>query len=171
MTRQEHIERLKAIRNYCCAKRDIESLDFAIESLEADEAYQLEYERTRDCKTCSHAKDNHCARTEECHECMWNNKYESEAEDLTFKDDNAVSRLSVKDILYANAYELEYPDSSSEYVVNRDEIIKYLMELPSVYPKSDASYCKLERIQKLLKMEGISDRDKIYLIQHDILGE
>ena len=60
-----------------------------------------------------------------------------EAMDITFKDDNAVNRLSVRDILYANAYELEYPDSSSEYVVNRDEVIKYLMELPSVYPKSD----------------------------------
>lgn len=44
MTRQEHIERLKAIRNYCCAKKDIDSLDYAIASLETDEAYQLEYE-------------------------------------------------------------------------------------------------------------------------------
>ena len=61
----------------------------------------------------------------------------SDAEDITFKDDNAVSRLSVRDIIYANAYELGYPDGSSEYVVNRDEAIKYLMELPTVYPKSD----------------------------------
>lgn len=55
--------------------------------------------------------------------------------EVTFKDDNAVSRLSVRDIMYANAYELEYPDGSSEYVVNRDELIKYLMELPPVYSK------------------------------------
>ena len=45
MDRKEHIERLKAIRNYCCAKKDIESLDYAIASLETDEAYQLEYEK------------------------------------------------------------------------------------------------------------------------------
>ena len=62
-------------------------------------------------------------------------RVECEAENITFKDDNAVSRLSVRDLLYANAYELEYPDGSSEYVINRDEAIKYLMELPSVYPK------------------------------------
>ena len=58
-------------------------------------------------------------------------RVECKAEDITFKDDNAVSRLSVRDIIYANAYELEYPDSTSEYVVNRDELIKYLMELPT----------------------------------------
>lgn len=36
MTREEHIERLKAIREYCCAQKDRESMDFAIESLEAE---------------------------------------------------------------------------------------------------------------------------------------
>lgn len=45
MTRAEHIERLKAIREYCCAKKDRASLDFAIQSLEIDEAYQIEYEK------------------------------------------------------------------------------------------------------------------------------
>lgn len=55
--------------------------------------------------------------------------------EVTFKDDNVVSRLSVRDIIYANAYEIEYPDGSSEYVVNRDELFKYLMELPPVYAK------------------------------------
>ena len=78
-------------------------------------------------------------------------RVECKADDITFKDDNAVSRLSVRDIIYANAYELEYPDSSSEYVVNRDEIIKYLMELPSVYPKSD------KRIGKWIKLDNWMD--------------
>ena len=65
----------------------------------------------------------------------------SDKEDITFKDDNAVSRLSVRDLLYANAYELEYPDGSSEYVINRDEAIKYVMDLSSVYPKCKADDC------------------------------
>ena len=30
---------------------------------------------TRDCKTCGHSNDGKCAGTEECHECMWVNKY------------------------------------------------------------------------------------------------
>ena len=77
-------------------------------------------------------------------------------DDITFKDDNAVSRLSVRDIIYANAYELEYPDGSSEYVVNRDELIKYLMELPTVYPKSETE-------QKL--------RNKTYLTMRELTPE
>ena len=28
----------------------------------------------RNCRVCKHSKDGHCAGTEECHECMWENK-------------------------------------------------------------------------------------------------
>ena len=82
------------------------------------------------------------------------------AEDITFKDDNAVSRLSVRDILYANAYEMEYPSGLSEYVINRDEAIKYLMELPSVAPKSDNSVfedIKAEIESKEVEVEFMND--------------
>ena len=82
----------------------------------------------------------------------------SDAEDITFKDDNAVSRLSVRDIIYANAYELGYPDSSSEYVVNRDEVIKYLMELPSVYPKTSELIIENILLKKQLEMLNL-DRE------------
>ena len=30
---------------------------------------------TRDCKTCGHSNGGKCAGTEECHDCMWENKY------------------------------------------------------------------------------------------------
>lgn len=30
---------------------------------------------TRDCKTCGHSNGGKCAYTEECHECMFENKY------------------------------------------------------------------------------------------------
>ena len=61
-----------------------------------------------------------------CGNYIVQNNSKRKSDDIAFKDDNAVSRLSVRDIIYANAYELEYPDGSSEYVVNRDDLIKYL---------------------------------------------
>ena len=35
----------------------------------------IEADTTRDCKTCGHSNDGKCAGTEECHDCMWENKY------------------------------------------------------------------------------------------------
>lgn len=35
----------------------------------------IEADTTRDCKTCGHSNSGKCAYTEECHECMWVNKY------------------------------------------------------------------------------------------------
>ena len=35
-------------------------------------------EGTRDCKTCIHSDKGNCAYTEECHECMWESKYEQQ---------------------------------------------------------------------------------------------
>ena len=33
-------------------------------------------EDVRYCETCRWSKDGHCAGTEECHSCMWENQYE-----------------------------------------------------------------------------------------------
>lgn len=30
----------------------------------------------RNCESCKHSNNGRCAYTEECHECMWENKYE-----------------------------------------------------------------------------------------------
>ena len=35
----------------------------------------VEADTTRDCKTCGHSNEGKCAGTEECHECMFENKY------------------------------------------------------------------------------------------------
>ena len=148
MNRQEAIRILKGNTLFNSREKK-EALKMAISSLETDEAYQLEYEQPEFCADCISRKDvieliegwwlGHTKEDDLSTEIQKIPSVypKSDTEDITFKDDNAVSRLSVRDIIYANAYELEYPDSSSEYVVNRDEIIKYLMELPSVYPKSD----------------------------------
>ena len=36
MTRQDHINRLKVIKGYCCAQKDQESLDYAIKAIEKE---------------------------------------------------------------------------------------------------------------------------------------
>ena len=46
----------------------------------------------RDCKSCIHSKDAKCAGTEECHECMWDNKY-------SLKNDLGVDCISRKRVL------------------------------------------------------------------------
>ena len=35
-------------------------------------------QQPRDCKTCKHSDKGNCAGTEECHECMWDSKYEQQ---------------------------------------------------------------------------------------------
>lgn len=44
------------------------------------EKIKLEFmaESERDCKTCKHSINGNCAGTEECHECMWDSKYEQQ---------------------------------------------------------------------------------------------
>ena len=37
-------------------------------------------EQTRDCKACIYSKNEKCAGTEECHECMWENKFKQKEE-------------------------------------------------------------------------------------------
>lgn len=41
---------------------------------------ELKGEETKDCKTCFYSKNGKCAYTEECHECMWNNKWKPKGE-------------------------------------------------------------------------------------------
>ena len=55
-----------------------EALDMAIKALE---------QQQRDCKTCKHSNNGNCAGTEECHECMWESKYEQQPCEDCFTDD------------------------------------------------------------------------------------
>lgn len=45
------------------------ALDVAVKALKS----QLQQ---RNCESCKHSNNGRCAYTEECHECMWGNKYE-----------------------------------------------------------------------------------------------
>ena len=42
---------------------------------ERGKAEALEQQK-RECNTCKHSDNGNCAYTEECHECMWESKYE-----------------------------------------------------------------------------------------------
>lgn len=121
--------------------------------------YKVDDNYCKECVTCS-LDDGECCR-KIFEEQMASDLSECKSDDVTFKDDNAVSRLSVRDIIYANAYELEYPDSSSEYVVNRDELIKYLMELPTTKENlADAENCiSREYLRKSMIEYGWSHPD------------
>lgn len=86
------------------------ALDLAIKALE---------QQSRDCKTCKHSDNGNCAGTEECHECMWESKYEQQpCEDCISRD--AVLNLFSK---------------SDEYRWETTWIRRKIEKLPSVTPK------------------------------------
>ena len=88
MTNEQAIEIITLM--YDMAKKSVstntsnaDALEMAIKALEQE---------SRDCKTCIHSNKGKCAGTEECHECMWESKYEQTDGDL-------ISRQAVIDIV------------------------------------------------------------------------
>jgi hypothetical protein len=68
------------------------------EDIEFKKVEELE-EQTRNCKDCIYSKNGKCAGTEECHECMWENKFKSynEVEDA-FKTAGIIIRAKINDL-------------------------------------------------------------------------
>ena len=66
MTREEALQILDTIPTI---GEQVDALELAIKALEQE---------LRDCKTYIHSYKGKCAGTEECHECMWESKYEQE---------------------------------------------------------------------------------------------
>ena len=121
MTREEALQILDTIPTI---GEQVDALEMAIKALEQE---------LRDCKTCIHSDKGKCAGTEECHECMWESKYEQEpCEDAISRKDaiNAIKRTVAT------------------------EQIKELKRLPSVQPKpktghwmeDDMTYCGVELV-------------------------
>ena len=69
-------------------------------------------QQLRDCKTCKHSDNGNCAYTEECHECMWESKYEQQP----YED--CISRAE----LLENAYLLTDDEGITHEVVHADDI-------------------------------------------------
>lgn len=61
--------------------------------VERDDVIRVLEQQSRDCKSCKHSNNGKCAYTEECHECMWENKYEQQP------CEDAISREAVIDII------------------------------------------------------------------------
>lgn len=86
MTNEEVISRLKQL---LVTKRnigdllDVEAISCALNVFEEWDyniklsALELE-QQLRDCKTCKHSDNGNCSGSEECHECMWESKYEQQ---------------------------------------------------------------------------------------------
>ncbi len=87
-------------------------------------------EQTRDCKACIYSKNGKCAGTEECHECMWENKFKQKSYNEV---EDCISREAVLETI---------EDCNSDGLkgifcsYNDGERFKeYIKALPSVTPK------------------------------------
>ena len=129
MTQEEAIKLLNNITSYCDFEDEYgdmidstpyyEAVDLAIKALEQE---------PRDCKSCKHSDNGKCAYTEECHECMWESKYEQEP------CDDAISKHVV----------LEAIDSRIEQIKRDADVINksysHLSFVEGVYD----GYCRLK---------------------------
>lgn len=64
------------------------ALDVAVKALES----QLQQ---RNCESCKHSNNGRCAYTEECHECMWENKYEPQCKRGKWINDGKIGNGNV----------------------------------------------------------------------------
>ena len=92
MTREEAINEIKDAsdsevrygdidNHYDKVMKRVEAFEMAIKALE---------QQLRDCKTCKHSDKGNCAGTEECHECMWESKYEQQSSEDCISREEAI---------------------------------------------------------------------------------
>jgi hypothetical protein len=65
-------EALVKVRGYLTDYLPLDSAD------EIDEIIKALEQPSRNCSSCKHSDNGKCAYTEECHECMWDNKYDKQ---------------------------------------------------------------------------------------------
>lgn len=160
MDRKEAIEILKAYDGYFIghSSDDVnEALELAINSLKVDEQYQLEYE---DCISREATKqairdffpnlDDRC----EINSVINMQPSVTPKNDTTTKKDLEVEAEDCIDRNYFLETCKKYCDVNCDYLPNQRQFmckacmmgdaIEFAEDAPTVYPKSDASYCKLE---------------------------
>lgn len=96
----------------------IEALEMAIKAL---------MQQLRDCKTCKHSDNGNCAGTEECHECMWESKYEQQP------CGDCISREAV--IKHICESKECYKDECKGRLYKRCFDLQWIYDLPSVTPQ------------------------------------
>lgn len=111
----EYLNDIKGIITIRAYSQYVEALDMAIKALE---------QQKRECKTCIHSDNGNCAYTEECHECMWESKYEQQpCEDCISRED------AIKEFQVYREYD---SNRTNDDWVDRIELV--LTDLPSVQP-------------------------------------
>ena len=102
----------------------------------AGEKVILEFktESERDCKTCKHSINGYCAGTEECHECMWDNKYEQQPCGDAISREDTINKM--------NELIAEYiPIMPIGWTLPLN-IARTINEMPSVTPQPKIGYWK-----------------------------
>ena len=134
MTNIKASEVLKELKDYT---EDLPhySPDEVAEALEmANKALE---QQPRDCKTCKHSDSGNCAGTEECHECMWESKYEQES------SEDCISRAEFRRVLADEVFELMKlhtvnPEDNPKAEAMAHGVnwsLNTLMEMPPVTPQ------------------------------------
>ena len=124
MTNIKASEVLKELKDYT---EDLPhySPDEVAEALEmANKALE---QQPRDCKTCKHSDSGNCAGTEECHECMWESKYEQES------SEDCISREAVIDHICEDKE--CYKEECKGRTLKRCPDLQWVFDLPSVTPQ------------------------------------
>lgn len=125
----ERQERKQSCNRYC------ESCDLCMPIEDVIEGYNMAIkaleQKSRDCKTCIHSYKGNCAGTEECHECMWESKYEQTDVDL-------ISRKAVLDTICSYGTELErYKVYQITVCDMKQTLCDLIEELPTI-PQTDS---------------------------------
>lgn len=108
----------------------VEAFDLAIKALE---------QQSRDCKTCKHSDNGNCTGTEECHECMWESKYEQEP------CEDCISRKAAINAFERFIHELGIKDEPYNY----GEMALSVQNVPSVTPKfTDTEIQKMQELEQ-----------------------
>lgn len=132
MTREEAIKEIKDAsdsevrygdidNHYDKVMKRVEAFEMAIKALE---------QQLRDCKTCKHSDKGNCAGTGECHECMWESKYEQQSSEDCISREEAIRVAEQGQI---QGYEWQF---------------KKLCDLPSVTPQQTRWILVSERLPK-----------------------
>ena len=84
-------------------------------------------QQLRDCKTCKHSDNGNCAGTEECHECMWESKYEQQSCEDYIKREDALMAIEFA----------WFENDDWDFRLNIERRIKKLPAVKLVRPKGE----------------------------------
>ena len=135
MTNEEAIKNIKELLRWYLKEEPMSETVYKREAVEM--AIKALEQQPRDCKTCKHSDSGNCAGTEECHECMWESKYEQES------SEDCISRAEFRRVLADEVFELMKlhtvnPEDNPKAEAMAHGVnwsLNTLMEMPPVTPQ------------------------------------